>query len=323
MTSLLASPSQLQPSQPSSSLAAQTVAFDDIGISTETIIGKTNCKINITELFAILPVTDYRVIPKKRGRRPKDEKKPEEQVLNDGDIITLKLGPRLRGVDLKTRKKAKNDNYFRNSVTIVMSYGGKLINFKISKNGKFQFTGCKNDSHSHKCLEYIIHYIAQNETNFKKVITMSPNTNIEVIYLTVMANINFSLGFCVNKEMLDDYINKHTVYYSLLETTFGYTGVNIKIPLANLNNIPITKMTLDRNTNQWVHEGLSYETYLTLLDDKERAKEKSKIKYNTFLCFQSGNVILSSPHKECMRETYHEFLRIINGCRDVIEEKIG
>jgi hypothetical protein len=313
--------------------------FDRIGISTETIIGKTNCKINITELFHLLPITEYRVIPKKRGRRPKDEKKVEEQVLNDGEIITLKLGERLRGVDLKMKKKSgvinkekekgdnkekeKGDNYFRNSVTIVMSYGGKLINFKISKNGKFQFTGCKNDLHSHYCLEAIVRYVMKNEQDYRRVITLPSQTNLEVIYLTVMANINFSLGFCVNKENLDDYINKNTRYYSLLETTFGYTGVNIKIPLPNLNNIPITKMIMDRGTGEWCKEGLTYEQYVATMDDKEKAKERGKIRYNTFLCFQSGNIILSSPHKECMRETYHEFLRIINGCKDIIEEKIG
>ena len=300
--------------------------FDNIGISTETIIGKTNCKINLVDLFQILPVTEYTVVPKKRGRRPKDEKKVETQILNDGDIITLKIGDRARGVDLKM-KKSKSENYFRNSITIVMSCDGKLINFKISKNGKFQFTGCKNDSHSQRCLEYVIGYIDAYNTssvaNHKKILTLPPQTNFEVIYLTVMANINFSLGFCVNKENLDDYVNKNTRYYSLLETTFGYTGVNIKIPLPNLNNIPITKMTLDRVTNAWAKEDMSYDQYISLLDDKEKTKERGKTRYNTFLVFQSVNVILSSPHKECMRDTYHEFLRIIHTCRDVIEEKIS
>jgi TATA-box binding protein (TBP) (component of TFIID and TFIIIB) len=300
--------------------AKDTETFDNIGISTETIIGKTNCKINIIELFQVLPVIEYQVIPKKRGRRPKDEKKIEPQLLQDGDIVTLKLGDKMRGVDLKMKKKSKNDNYFRNSITIVMSCDGKLINFKISKNGKFQFTGCKNDSHSHRCLEFVMGYV--NEQPSKKILTLPPNINLEVIYLTVMANINFSLGFCVNKESLDDYVNKNTRYYSLLETTFGYTGVNIKIPLPNLNNIPITKMCLDRATNVWSTNKLSYEDYVALLDDKEKTKEKGKTRYNTFLVFQSGNVILSSPHKECMRDTYHEFLRIIHTCREVIEEKI-
>lgn len=295
-------------------------SFDKIDISTETIIGKTNCKINIVELFAFLPVVQYQVIPKKRGRRPKNEKPIDPQVLKDGDIITLKMNDKIRGVDLKTKKKSSNGNYFRNSITIVMSCDNKLINFKISKNGKFQFTGCKNETHSHRCLQYVVGHISNSG---KKILSLPLQSKLEVIYLTVMANINFSLGFCVNKENLDDYVNKNTDYYSLLETTFGYTGVNIKIPLPNLNKIPITKMTLANDqTNEWVNEKLTYNDYLSFLDDKEKIKEDGKRRYNTFLVFQSGNVILSSPHKECMRDTYFEFLRIINTCRTVIEEKI-
>ena len=297
-----------------------TESFDKIDISTETIIGKTNCKINISELFAFLPVVSYQVVPKKRGRRPKDEKKVEPQKLQDGDIITLKMGDNIRGVDLKTKKKSTNNNYFSNSITIVMSCDDKFINFKISKNGKFQFTGCKNDSHSHRCLSHVINYIHSTPHN-KKIVSLPLNTRLEVTYLTVMANINFSLGFCVNKENLDDYVNKNTDYYSLLETTFGYTGVNIKIPLPDLNKIPITKMTLISDS-EWSRENLTYQDYLTLLDEKEKNKENGKSRYNTFLVFQSGNVILSSPHKECMRDTYFEFLRIIDTCRTVIEEKI-
>lgn len=296
-----------------------TESFDKIDISTETIIGKTNCKINIAELFSFLPIVPYQVVPKKRGRRPKDEKKIEPQKLQDGDIITLKMGDNIRGVDLKTKKKSTNNNYFRNSITIVMSCDNKLINFKISKNGKFQFTGCKNDLHSHRCLSQVIDYIYSTPHN-KKIVSIPLNTHLEVTYLTVMANINFSLGFCVNKENLDDYVNKNTEYYSLLETTFGYTGVNIKIPLPDLNKIPITKMTL--REREWCKESLTYQDYLSMLDEKEKNKESGKSRYNTFLVFQSGNVILSSPHKECMRDTYFEFLKIINTCRTVIEEKI-
>ena len=301
------------------SLPPPISTFDEIDISTATIIGKTNCKINIAELFTILPTVDYQVVQKKRGRRPKDEKKVIPPTFNDGDIITLKLGDKMKGVDLKSKKKLKNNNYFRNSITIVMSCQNKFINFKISKNGKFQFTGCKSDNQAHICLSFIVNLML----NHRKILSLPPSSNFEVIYLTVMSNINFSLGFCINKENLDDYINKHTNYYSLLETTFGYTGVNIKIPLPSLNNIPIKKMVLDRNTNEWAQTNITYENYISILDEKEKTKEKGKTHYNTFLVFQSGNVILSSPHKECMRETYHEFLSIIKTCRSTIEEKIS
>jgi hypothetical protein len=307
--------------------------FDNIEISTQTIIAKTNWKINTNDLFMILPITEYKVIPKKRGRRPKEEKKEEPQILNDGDIITLKLGDKLRGVDLKNKKKKeeekskrsgqvkskKSESYFRNSLTIVMFCDGKTINFKISKNGKFQFTGCKNDNHAHICLDYIKKYTTFAD---KKILSLPLNANLEIHYITVMSNINFSLGFCINKENLDDYVNKNTDYHSLLETTFGYTGVNIKFNLGKLDNIPIIKMAFNNDTNEWVKNIIYYKDYFNTLDDKEKIKENSKTKFCTFLCFQSGQCIMSSPHKSCMKDAYYEFMKMIEKCKSVIEEKI-
>lgn len=291
-----------------------TQPFDDIVISTETIIAKTNWRVDILALFNHLPVTNYKVIPKKRGRKSKDEKKYEKKdELLDGQIVTLKIGNKLRGVNLKEKKNAKR--FFRNSLTIVMHLDNKFINFKVSKNGKFQFTGCKHERHSHKCMEYIYDYTK----NTQKIIQVD-GPQSEIIFLTVMTNINFNLGFCINRENLDDHVNTSTKYYSLLETSFGYTGVNIKIPLENIENIPITKIIY--TGHEWIEQPFNYTKYIETLDEKEKKKEKLKIRYNTFLVFQSGNVILSSPHKECMRNTFHEFLEIIKTCRTYIEEKI-
>ena len=286
--------------------------FNNIVISTETIIAKTNWKVDITELFNHLSVTEYTVIPKKRGRQSKTEKtEVKQEELKDGQIVTLKIGSKLKGVNLKEKKNSKR--FFRNSLTVVMFLDNKFINFKVSKNGKFQFTGCKNVSQSHSCMKFIHEYTK----NTSKIINVDGDS--EIIFLTVMTNINFNLGFCINREYLDDHINSTTKYYSLLETSFGYTGVNIKFPLQNINNMPITKILF--KNNEWHHYTMTYQEYLQTLDDKEQKKESLKTRYNTFLVFQSGNVILSSPHKECMRKTYHDFLDIIAECRHKIEEK--
>jgi len=292
---------------------AEEKKFNGIVISTETIIAKTNWKVDINELFNHLSVTDFTVVPKKRGRKSKDEKKEEKKIeLLDGQIVTLKLGNKLKGVNLREKKNAKR--FFRNSLTIVMYLDNKFINFKVSKNGKFQFTGCKNEFHSHQCMKFIYEYTKGTS----KIIQVCGQFS-EIVFITVMTNINFNLGFCINRENLDEYINTKTRYYSLLETSFGYTGVNIKIPLENINNIPMTKISY-RN-EEWHNDTFTYADYIESLDEKDKRKEREKVRYNTFLVFQSGNVILSSPHKECMRKTYHEFLDIIKQCKPLIEEK--
>jgi hypothetical protein len=159
-------------------------SIDEIDVSTKTIICKTNWKINIDELFSSLPVTEYKILPKKRGRRPKNEKKAEEQKLNDGEIITLKLGEKMRGINLKQNKK-KSSSYFRNSLTIVMQSDGKLINLKVSKNGNFHVTGAKDDESVQKCIEYIKKYVCGSKI-------LNVNTKPDITFLSVMTNINFN-----------------------------------------------------------------------------------------------------------------------------------
>ena len=82
--------------------------FEKIVVSTETIIAKTNWKVDIVSLFNHLETTLYKVIPKKRGRKSKEEKKEEKkETLLDGNIVTLKLGNKLKGVLLKEKKTSK------------------------------------------------------------------------------------------------------------------------------------------------------------------------------------------------------------------------
>jgi hypothetical protein len=81
--------------------------FDDIKVSTKTFIVKTNITINLEKLFNFLPVTDYIMIPKKRGRKKKVEHVNPNKDIADGSIITMKFENNLKGVDLKEKKTQK------------------------------------------------------------------------------------------------------------------------------------------------------------------------------------------------------------------------
>ena len=143
------------------------------------------------------------------------------------------------------------------------------------------------------------------------------------IFIPAMTNINFCLGFQVNRENLDNYINAQTEYHSLLETSFGYAGVNIKIPLIQkeLNKINLRKISYDEKEKNWNKESVRYVDYISSLPEKEKIKENEKNRYNTFLVFQSGNCILTSIDKECMRDAYNIFMDIIQKCKNLIEDK--
>lgn len=349
--------------------------FDKIEVSTKTIIAVSNLTINIEKMFASLPVTPYIIVPKKRGRKSKEEEDAEDPNKNipSGSIITVKCREFLRGVDLKKKKSNKRSTkYFRNAITIVMVIENKMINFKVSKNGKFQLTGCKNDEHAKKCIQYTWGYIQNmKEDESKKMESLQEEPEeyrdrvqqtyrdlhpvdvinssfqalcngigselwhesgsedpiytikgdyLKVVFLTVMTNILVNLGFFVNRENLDRYINLETDYISLLETSFGYTGVNIKIPLVVPVNLDLCHLAY--KGGEWISSMVPFSEYLKILTPKEKAKEAKKERYNTFLVFHSGNVIMSGMHPRFMRDVYYHFLDIMGECRGFIEEKL-
>lgn len=283
--------------------------FEDIPVSTKTFIVMSNVCLNIKNLYDFLPITEYVVIPKRRGRKKKNIPLDPNKNIPDGSIITVDLANNIRGVSLKKKKKkdGKSTDYFRNSITIVMIMDGKKINFKISNNGKFQMTGIKKDIHAENCVKAIWNLIKDK----KNIYTISENVDFQALFIPAMRNIDFSLGFILDREKLDGYFNTNTNYCSLLETSIGYTGVNIKIPVSK----PITDLQIKElvyKENKWLEpKMISYESYLNTLKLKDREKKLLKDRFNTFLVFHSGKVIMSSMCEDFARDTYYEFVDII------------
>lgn len=293
--------------------------FDDIKVSTKTYTATTNLNIEIKDLFNKLPITPYTVIPKKRGRKKKNDSIDSNSEIESGSIITIKFEGQLRGVELKPKKikQTNKQKWFRNSITIVIILD-KPINFKICKNGTFQMTGCKTHEHAELCIKYIWKYII-NDTS---LYSFNSGNSLECLFIPSMRNIDFSLGFNVDREKLNKYMGAQQKFHCLLETSFGYTGVNIKIPI----NHDITKMRvkklIHKDTNEWIEKWTTYQEYLDNLTEKERLIKINTPRYNTFLVFHSGKCISSCLTAEFMKDTYYYFLEIIKECYDQIEERL-
>jgi len=217
--------------------------IEDIPVSTKTFIVMTNLTLDIKKLFDFLPITPYVLQPKKRGGRKKKPNFSESgNEVEDGSIITMKYENKMKGIDLKQKKshnKKKKSKWFRNSFTIVMAIGGKPINFKVCQNGVLQVTGCKQDEHAEGCVKHLWSKIKDEEGN---LFTYNRGDSLDVIFIPAMRNIDFNLGFLVDREKLARFMSTETEFYSLLETSFGYTGVSVKYPL----NYDITKLNLKR-----------------------------------------------------------------------------
>lgn len=329
--------------------------FEDIPVSTKTIIAMTNMEVNIDKAFAMLPVTPYYLPPTKRGKKNVDSgeeiKQPQNQHLRKGDIVSLKYCGKLRGTDLKKPPKVVKKSYFRNSLSIVMivedavspsgdtasSTPPKQINFKLSKNGKFQLTGCKTDEHAEICvkemwkilkrMELLAEDISEETSSANSSPLFSPQgEHLSFILIPAMRNIDFNLGFLTNRDELHKYFldssnNECSQYISHLETSIGYTGINIKIP----SRIPIATLKLKKITsinNRDVIEYVPYQEYLNTMDVKEQKRKLEKERYNTFLIFQSGKTIMTSMCAEFAKDMYNDFIRIIANNAEKFREKL-
>jgi hypothetical protein len=294
--------------------------FDDIRVSTKTFTANSNITIDIHQLFDIISVVPYEVQPKKRGRKKKGELKIEQSTVPYGSIVTVKCEGKIKGVELKPKSK-KNGNktsWFRNAVTVVIILD-KPINFKVCKNGTFQMTGCTTDVHPEMCVKTIWNLIKDHTSSYS--FTRSPGS-FDVLVVPSMRNIDFDLGFNVDRDKLSRYMNNEdSNLHCLLETSFGYTGVNIKIPLQNTrDNMEVQKIKCVEDV--WEMSTTNYLEYLSVLDEKNRIKKINETRYNTFLVFHSGKVIFSGLTADFMRDTYYSFTSIIQKAVDIIEEKL-
>ena len=291
--------------------------FDNIKVSTKTYTASLNLKIDLEKLFEIIPITQYTIIEKKRGRKKKNSEVVDpNKNINYGSIITLRYKNKIKGVNLKYNKKSSNkkNTWFRNCITIVIIFE-KMINFKVYKNGTFQMTGCKTYNHAIECIKCIWGYIK----NEKDIWTFTNGNILEAMIISSMRNIDFDLGFHLDREKFDVYIKNRKDISCLIESTSSSTSISV--PLKNdIEKMPI--LILSENNNEWnIKDGI-YKNYLDILTPKERKNKLVKERYNTFLIFYSGSVIMIGLTRDYMRDVYEKFINIIKEAKDEIEEKL-
>jgi TATA-box binding protein (TBP) (component of TFIID and TFIIIB) len=187
----------------------------------------------------------------------------------------------------------------------------KKINFKVSKNGKFQLTGCREVHHAKMAMMSfleIIHSSCPETITFER----PPIGSFSVYMEIVMTNMDCCTGYCINRQNLDRIINTKTPFHSLLETSFGYTGVNIKFPVQiDLKKLKIPLIEWIRGQPDTVKD--------TFMDMSLIVKDKL-VKYNTFLVFHSGQFIMSGMFEDTMRDDYNRFMSILRENEESVRE---
>lgn len=292
-----------------------TLDFDDINVSTSTIICKSNLEVNLDWLFSMVPILEV--------RPPKVIKISKELNVYIcsvdpplGTITMVEYIGKLRGYKIR-----KSKAFFRNTLSIAM-FVGKLVTIKIPKKGKIQMTGPTSNLQAELCLKYLWELLCTHPSGRDTYSLSDDSGTFKATSHTVMTNIDFKLGFKVNRQNLDIYMNKNTTFNSLLETSFGYTGVNIKRFFEmESSKTPVKTIECDA-VGAWKYGHITYEEYLNELSPKDASKERAKKHRNTFLVFQSGAAIMSGMNVLYMKSVYNEFTEIVSTKRDIIEEKI-
>lgn len=282
-------------------------SFETMKVSTRTFTATSNITMDIDKVSKFLPVYEL-----DEGVKFKNTKK-YASVIPRGEIASINYLGKIRGINMKPRKKTKR--WFRNSFTVVISTGEKLLNFKVCRNGTFQITGALSFDHAITCIRCIWNHIRDTEL----YTCNSDKKELNVLIIPAMRNLDFTLGIKINREMFDQYIiEKYSDYHCLLETSFGYTGLNVKKqitkPIVDLKilKISVPTATSDDTDENWAGQLVSYKQYLDGLPPDAREAKIKHTRYNTFLVFHSGKIIQSGLSADFMRDDYYEFCKIIN-----------
>lgn len=280
--------------------------FDDFLISTQTLIVAMNISIECQKFFDFIACKPITQISYNKAKKIIDE------PVEEGEIIFVQYKHEYKGMPLKKVK----EKYFLNSVTMIMKIDTKFINIKVSNKGKLQITGCNQTEYAVKILKKI--WILIREPSLEGLIWNWNEENDKIFkakIIPVMCNINFSIGFHINREVLNHLINTETKYVSILETSDGYVGVNIKVSSKeeSIDEILVDEYICeDCEATKWTRRSTSLKDYIETLSIKEQRKKTAKCYVNTFLVFYSGKVIMSGgiSYKN-RKKAYQEFMDII------------
>jgi len=328
--------------------------FNDMQISTMTIIAFTNLIINTEKFFKYIPVTDYIIVKKKRGRKKKIQPEDPNKEIPAGSVISLSKKCFVRGVLLKNRKK-KSKTYFRHSVSVDMVLdNNKRINVKVSRNGKLQMTGCKTMKHAIEFIKHIYSLMIETEewtgetlftyknekgyeddlidnslntdtTNnpqdleeIEPDLSRDNNDGLSVIFRIAMKNIDFDIGYKIRRDLLNSYINRYTEFRSIFESSIG-TSVNIKINNDNKFDKNLVRLRIT-SRGECIEDMITCDDFLKILSEKELKEESKRESWHTFLIFASGSIIMSSSGSE-MPIVFYKLVKLLIENRNKIEEK--
>jgi len=283
--------------------------FSDCSVSTQTFTIRSNIQyIDLNKFYEIITPDEYELPPENIAVLiPKAEQK--------GIIAQIKYQQMKKGEDKgekikKKTKKNKDDNSklkknFLNCITIIM-YANKRINIKFFKNGCLQLTGCKHINHVIICINAIYKELTKNKECF---IIENNNSDILVYIKSVMRNIDFDLGYEINRfTFLKKFIelcekDENVIFF---DSVADRTEVKIKIRISKeeIKELPVIKINLSTQEITM----LKYENCMHIIEhDQKKIESKFIDKFVTITVYQNGKILLSGADKLLQKKYFEWF----------------
>ena len=125
-----------------------------------------------------------------------------------------------------------------------------------------------------------------------------------------MRNVNFNLGFFVDREKLRKYILESQSGYKISPVIGGFIGMRFIIELESIDDMPVYKFKIN-------DEGLIEEEPILY----EKLNNKNAKKKINIVIFQTGRVLISGIHEKYQNPVIEWFLKLIKEVKDDIKIK--
>ena len=245
--------------------------FSDAKVSTQTFIAYSNIgDINLRSLY--------------------------EELETSSRIVAVSYKEMERGVPKKKKKIKKN---FLNCVSCVVQIRvDKRVAVKIFNTGTFQLTGCKCFDHARRAVTAV----------WREMKTFVGPMDAYVV--SVMRNIDFGLGFAIDRERWREHVANNTRYETTPIVRRVSAGIKLTIPVSS--DPIVRKLSFDPS-------GRRTETVASRAESlRIRPSVESTV---TITVFSSGKVSMSGTDETCQKPAYDWFVDEIRVARDAIEVK--
>ena len=214
--------------------------INDISVSTHTFIAYTNLEdLDLEAIFDEVKICDC--------------------------LIHVLYKKREKGFKKKKFKNATKN--FLNCISFTFNKDNKKVNLKVFKNGIVQLTGCKNFDH---CKLGILLF-----WDLIKSIKCIKNFNsLDLFLVSVMRNVNFNLGFLVDREKLRKYIIERQSNYKISPVIGGFIGMQFIAELESIDDMPVYKFEIKKDGELIEKESISYKEFTDIIKVKQYEKKK-------------------------------------------------